>query len=90
MDHLAMKQAMINALEHKITQLENNLNYNIIIANDNGLVADALADCLKLFLSGNYTAEDTEHANEVLKIWRNNRVDCCEECAEQYGDKESN
>lgn len=83
-----MKQAMINALEHKILQLENDLNYNSIIADDNRLIADSLADCLKLFLSGKYTAEDTEHANEVLDIWRNSRVNCCEECAKQYSNNQ--
>jgi hypothetical protein len=72
-DHFAMKQAMIDALQQKVSQLQHEANYNSIIAEDNSLLADSLAQSLMLLLSGNYTDQDVEYANTILNIWKKSR-----------------
>jgi cell shape-determining protein MreC len=73
-DHLAMNQAMVNALQHRISQLEDDLNYNSLVCEDNQLLADALAESLTLLLSNNYTDDDIQRATSILDIWKNNRT----------------
>jgi hypothetical protein len=73
-DHLAMKQAMISALEYKISQLQDELHYNSLVCEDNQLLADALAESLTLLLSNNYTDDDIQRATSILDIWKNNRT----------------
>jgi hypothetical protein len=80
MDHLAMKQAMINALQQQVVQLENSIKYLSNINDDTVLVGNCLAECLKIFISGEHTTDDLEYARDVLQIWNDHNADCCEDC----------
>ena len=48
MDYLAMKQAMINALQQQVVTLENNIKYLSNLNDDTVLVGNCLADSLKI------------------------------------------
>ena len=48
-----MKQAMVNALQQQVIQLENNNKYLSNLNDDTVLVGNCLAECLKILLSGN-------------------------------------
>jgi hypothetical protein len=65
---------MVNALQHRISQLEDELHYNSLVCEDNQLLADALAESLTLLLSNNYTDHDIQRAISILDIWKNNRT----------------
>ena len=74
MDHLAMKQAMINALNHKVSILEeNNKNYFIQIE-DSNIIMNALADALQIWLNSfdNNSIPlpmDIAYCRQVLEIY---------------------
>ena len=74
MDHIAMKQAMINALTHKVSVLEeNNKNYFIQIE-DSNIIMNALADALQIWLTSfdnNSTPApmDIAYCRQVLDIY---------------------
>lgn len=74
MDHLAMKQAMINALNHKVSTLEEtNKNYFIQIE-DSNIIMNALADALQIWINSfdnNVTPMlgDIAYCRQVLQIY---------------------
>ena len=74
MDHIAMKQAMINALTHKVSVLEeNNKNYFIQIE-DSNIIMNALADALQIWLTSfdantTPTLGDIAYCRQVLDIY---------------------
>ena len=80
MDYLATKQAMINALQQQVVQLENNIKYLSNLNDDIVLVGNCLAESLKIIISGKHTSDDLEYAQDVLQIWNDHNADCCEDC----------
>lgn len=80
MDHFGMKQAMINALEHKVIELENTIKYLTDINEDTVLVGNSLVECLKIFISRAPTSDDLEYAQDVLKIWNDHYGNPCGDC----------
>ena len=80
MDYLAMKQAMINALQQQVITLENNNKYLTNVNDDTVLVGNCLAQCLKILLSGKQTSDDLEYAEDVLQIWNDHYAGDCENC----------
>jgi len=80
MDYLATKQAMVNALQQQVIQLENNNKYLSNLNDDTVLVGNCLAECLKILLSGKQTTDDLEYAQDVLKIWNDHNAECCDDC----------
>ena len=74
MDHLAMKTAMVNALTHKVSILEeNNKNYFIQIE-DSNIIMNALASALQIWLDSHdkdlyITDGDIAYCREVLAIY---------------------
>jgi len=74
MDNLAMKQAMINALTHKVSILEENHKNYFIQIEDSNLIMNALASALQLWLDSHdndqYLAyADIAYSREALKIY---------------------
>jgi len=80
MDYLAMKQAMINALQQQVETLENNIKYLSYLNDDTVLVGNCLAESLKIMMSGQQTNDDLEYAQDVLEIWNNHNANPCEDC----------
>jgi hypothetical protein len=80
MDFLAMKQAMINALQQQVVTLENNIKYLSDLNDDTVLVGNCLVESLKIIMSGKHTSDDLEYAQEVLQIWNDHYAGNCEDC----------
>jgi len=74
MDYLAMKQAIINALTHKVSVLEKNNEHYFVQIEDSNLIMNALASALQLALDSYenghlLTDDDIAYSREVLKIY---------------------
>lgn len=74
MDHLAMKQAMINALSHKVSILEENNKNSYIQIEDSNLIMNALASALQMWLDSHdsdlyMSHDDIDYSRETLKIY---------------------
>lgn len=75
-----MKQAMINALEQQIVELQNTITYLSNLNDDTVLVGNSLVECLKIFISGKHTSDDLDFAQDVLQIWNDHYANPCEDC----------
>ena len=74
MDHLAMKTAMVNALSHKVSILEENNKDYFIQIEDSNIIMNALAAALHIWLNSHendlfVSQGDIAYSREVLKIY---------------------
>lgn len=72
-DHLAMKEAHLRAVQHEASVLRNHNSELISRLSDSEILLDSIATSLRILLDSNHTSKDIEEAEYAYSLWLRRR-----------------
>lgn len=72
-DHLAMKEAHLRAVQHEASVLRRNNSELTVRLTDSEILLDSIATSLRLLLDSTHTSKDVEEAEYAYSLWLSRR-----------------